>query len=66
MNNSKTINIRIKIFTHSNYFISDTLSWITVKIANSEDIQKFKSTKANFSKTWRVKRKKIKPLEEKN
>ena len=42
----------MKIFTHSNYCLFDTLSQIPVKICNAENIHKYKTSKSNLSNTW--------------
>ena len=42
----------MKIFLYKDYFPVDTQIKVLVKIVNSRDIQKLKTTKANFSKTW--------------
>ena len=43
----------MKILRYSNSCLFDTLTWILVKKANSEKIEKSKTTKAIFSETWR-------------
>ena len=62
----KSINITMKISMYSNSCLFDTLSWIPFKITNSENIQKSKSAKAIFPKTWREKRENIEDMIRKN
>ena len=53
------INIPMKVCTYRNAFIIGSPSQNQSKIANSEDILKYKISRSDFSKTWREKRQKL-------